>query len=368
MTHRVPGCHARLVAVLAASAAALATAAPAAADSLLYRCGGNVCRVAPDGTGRKQLTTDGRPGGPAYSWLSATRDGSRMAVSKATFAYVLDGAGRQRGGGRVATLELLGELAPPPITAPPGTPPTLGFIPYLFVTAPDGSGREAVARAVIDTAWLGGRLLRSDGSSQPPYPRGLCLLASNTDFMCERDVARDPVNDLSAPAVSPDGRLVAVARTPAERNGGTGPIVLFDVASGRPVRVLTGGDGDALPSFSPDGRRLAFNRGRDIYVIATDGAPGSERRVVAGGLQPIWVTGGGACRPRASVRPALRRRSVTVRACAPSAGTLTVTLTRRGRRVARRTVSTRRGGIVTVRFDRPRGAGALRATIRFRAR
>ena len=224
-----------------------------------------------------------------------------------------------------------------------------------------------MARDVVDTAWLGGRLLRSDGSAQPPFPRGLCLLASNTGFACERDVARDPANDLSAPAVSPDGRLIAVASSPAEQNGGTGPIVLYDAASGRPVRTLTAGAGDGLPTFSPDGRRLAFSRGRAIYVTAIDGAPGSERRVIARGVQPVWVAGGARCRVRAAVRPVARGRSVAVRACAPSAGRLTITLTRRGRVVARRTVSTRRGGPVTVRFDRPRGAGALRALVRFRA-
>jgi dipeptidyl aminopeptidase/acylaminoacyl peptidase len=369
----------------AAGAATLCAAPSAGADALLYRCGPNLCRVAPDGTGRKQLTSDGRPEGPTYSWLSASRDGSRMAVSKATYAYVLDGSGRQLGGAlprggialvaqiapdasQVVTLELLGETQPPPFTAPPGTPPTFGFIPYMFITKPDGSGREAVARAVVNTAWDGGRLLRDDGSSQPPYPRGVCLLASNTDFECERDVARDPVNDLSAPAVSPDGRLLAVARSPSEQNAGVGPIVLYDVGTGQLIRTLTGGSGDGLPNFSPDSRRLAFSRGNDIYVIAVDGAPGSERRIVSGGLQPVWITGGAACRERSSVRPTVSRRSVTVRACAPSAGRLTVTLTRSGRRVARRTVTAREGGIVNVRFSRPHGAGALRATIRFRAR
>src|SRR4051812_14848287 len=116
---------------LIAAAVTFASAAPAVADSLVYRCGPNVCRVAPDGSGRTQLTSDGKPGGPVYSWLSATRDGWRMAVSKATFAYVLDSSGRQIGGAlprggaalvaqiapdgtQVATLELLGELAPPP--------------------------------------------------------------------------------------------------------------------------------------------------------------------------------------------------------------------------------------------------------------
>jgi hypothetical protein len=384
VTHRLPGSDARLAALAAAGAMALCAAAPARADSLLYRCGANVCRVAPDGTGRTQLTTDGRPQGPVYSWLSATRDGSRMAVSKATFAYVLDGSGHQVGGAlprggaalvaqiapdgsQVATLELLPEQAPAPPTAPPGSPPTLGFHPYLFLAAPDGGGRSVVARDVIDTAWVGGRLLRSDESFAAPYPRGLCLLAANTGFACERDLARDPANDLSAPAVSPDGRLLAAARSPGGQHGGAGAIVLYDVASGQLVRALTGGAADGLPSFSPDGRRIAFNRGGDIYTIAVDGAPGSERRIVSGGLQPIWVSGGAACRLRASVRPTAHGGSVTVRACAPAAGRLTVTLTRHGRRVARRTVSAPAGGIVAVRFSRPHGSGALRATVRFRA-
>ena len=82
----------RLLAAAAAAVAVLSIAAsPAWADLLLYRCGPNICRAAPDGTGKKRLTTDGRPEGPLYSWMSATADGSRIAVVNATFAYVLDG-------------------------------------------------------------------------------------------------------------------------------------------------------------------------------------------------------------------------------------------------------------------------------------
>ena len=143
----------------------------------------------------------------------------------------------------VATLELLGETTPPPFTSPPGTPPTLNFVPYMFTTAPDGSGRNAVARSVVDTAWLGARLLRSDTSDDEPFSRGFCLLASNDDFQCERDVARDLANDLSAPALSPDGRLLAVARSPADQNAGVGPIVHLRRRERRLVRTLTGGRG-----------------------------------------------------------------------------------------------------------------------------
>ena len=62
-----------------AAFAALWTAAPAGADPILCRCGPNLCRMAPDGKLREPITSDGRPGGPAYSCLSprATAGGWR---------------------------------------------------------------------------------------------------------------------------------------------------------------------------------------------------------------------------------------------------------------------------------------------------
>jgi hypothetical protein len=149
MRHRV---------VLVAAAALLTCPAGAAADTLIHRCGPNVCRAAPDGTFKRQLTRDGRPQGPLYSWVSASADGSRLAVVRATFAQVLDARGRQVGadlprggiavvariapdGSQVATIELLPEITPSPVGSPPGSPGISGFQPYLFVTGADGQGR-----------------------------------------------------------------------------------------------------------------------------------------------------------------------------------------------------------------------------------
>jgi WD40-like Beta Propeller Repeat len=361
----------RAAAVATIAVAVLAVgAARATADALVYRCGPNICKAAPDGTGKQRLTMDGRPGGPLYSWLSASADGSRLAVVNATYAYVLDGRGRRltgrlpRGGtgviaeiapdgAQVATVELLPEVTPAPVGSPPGTPGVSGFVPYMFVMNADGSAREATARSVVDIGWLGQRLVRTDRSNADPFPYGVCVLATNTDFPCGSDAARDPTQDLFNPAFSPDGRFVAVVKSPSTTIG-AGAIVIYDVATAAPVRELVAGE-NTQPTWSPNGRRVAFERGGDIYVAHATGAT-RVRRVLKGGEQPTW-TSAAACKPRRP-RVRLRRRGALVTACAPQPGRLTVTLLHAGRRVARRTVTAATGGMVTVRLRRPAGASA----------
>ena len=368
----------RSAAIATIAVAALAVgAARASADTLVYRCGPNVCKAAPDGSGKQRLTTDGRPGGPLYAWVSASADGSRLAVVNATFAYVLNGRGRRitdklpRGGidviaeiapdgTQVSTVELLPETSPAPVGSPPGTPGLSGFVPYMFVMNADGSGREATARVVVDMGWLGSRLVRTDTSDTDPFPYGICLLVTNIDFQCERDVARDPTQDLFNPAFSPDGRLPRSSGRPPPRSARE-PIVIYDVATAAPVRVLVAGE-NTQPTWSPNGKLIAFERGGDIWVARATGAA-RARRVLKGGEQPTW-TSAAACRPR-SPRVRVRGRDALVTACAPQPGRLTVTLLRAGRRVARRTVTAATGGMVTVRLRRPSGASAreLRARV-----
>jgi dipeptidyl aminopeptidase/acylaminoacyl peptidase len=371
----VAGRHAAIAVFAVATLAA--GAARASADALVYRCGPNVCRAAPDGTGNQRLTKDGKPGGPLYSWLSASADGSRLAVVNATYAYVLDGRGRRLtgrlprsgtgviaeiapSGAQVATVDLVPEIAPAPVGSPPGTPGLSGFVPYMFVMNADGSGREATARSVVDIGWLGERLVRTDQSEADPFPYGICVLATNTAFQCGSDVARNPTQDLFNPAFSPDGRLVAVVESPSTTVG-AGAIVIYDVATAAPVRELVAGE-NTQPTWSPNGKRIAFERGGDIYVAHATGAP-RMRRVLKGGEQPSW-TSAPACKARRA-RVRVRGRRALVTACVPQPGRLTVTLLRAGRRVARRTVPVGTGGTVTVRLRRPPGASAreLRARV-----
>jgi WD40-like Beta Propeller Repeat len=365
-------------AVLVATAFAVTAAAdagPAAADSIVFRCFPNLCRVAGDGTGRMQITHDAKAGGPVYGWLSATADGKRLGVSYGNRAHVLDGSGRRIAGplphsggpvlvtqirpdGRqVATIESIGEIQPgPPFPGP------LLQIPYLFLAGADGGGREAVARSTVATAWLGDRLLRDESADAAPYEQQICLLTSSTDFPCERLVAAEPGRDLWDPAVSPDGRLVAATR--AAVGEFQGEIALYSTATARLVRVLTSGPADSQPTWSPNGRAIAFTRGKaGLWVIRTTGRPGSERRILASGIQPVWVRGGvlGLTGPtRARVGVPVRIRLTGARRGAR------VTLQRKaGRRWT--TLATRRAAArpttFTVRFRRP-GRAVLRVRVR----
>ena len=83
--------------------------------------------------------------------------------------------------------------------------------------------------------------------------------------------------------------MAAVALPAAPDGDGSavsGPIALFDATSGRRLRDLTSGR-DSAPAFSPDGRTVAFVRGRDLYTVPVRG--GRARRLARGVVSPAWA-------------------------------------------------------------------------------
>ena len=100
--------------------------------------------------------------------------------------------------------------------------------------------------------------------------------------MQPRDLAH--LRTPSAPTLTPDGRLVAVAvgRIDLEANEYRAELWVMPTDGSSRPRRFTSGRRDVRPRFSPDGRWLAFLRAGDddkpqLHVMATDG--GEPRRV-----------------------------------------------------------------------------------------
>ena len=78
----------------------------------------------------------------------------------------------------------------------------------------------------------------------------------------------------SHPSWSPDGRRIAFI---SNRNGGNYQIYMMD-SNGKNLRRLTQGPRDWFPAWSPDGQTIAFESGGDeewsskIHVVSPDGS------------------------------------------------------------------------------------------------
>lgn len=303
-----PGMHLSR-AIGAAAIAALAAAGSAEASTLLYVCDRDLCRSDDRGRDRVRLTRDGvRVGG--YARPTIDRAGRRIAfkVGDPGRVFTADARGRRR----------------VRIGPAPGGPPDA--TQYDAAISPDGRniawtehrinvtfGGVDYRRYVADVRGRGARQVASNGgrpfvawfdpttilregppSDAPTSPdQSICLPdpATETNGVCGRIIARDAERHLRHPSVSPNRRfVVAAAYAPPAGSDVSidhaGAIVLFDTATAAAVRTLTAGPGDSGPTFSPDGRHVAFERGGAIWRVKVSG--GRAVRVVRRGRQPAW--------------------------------------------------------------------------------
>lgn len=268
---------------LGALVAALVLPGSAAASRIVHVCGPQLCSVAPNGKDKRTLTEDGRKAGPLYSSVSASRDGSVLVAQYGNDLHRLNGKGRKRKllerRGRVPRVSPSGDAVAFVRTRDLGS----GDTPFLFLRDLTGGGDPAVvARLTQSLGWLGDRLMRDE--SGDAGREAICVLAVNTDFECARAVAQDGTRAVLAPSGSPNGKLVAAVLV--EDGEATGDIGLFSAADGSLVRRLTGGGRDSLPSFAPNGKAVAFARGKFIHAVPVRG--GKARRVVRG-RYPAWT-------------------------------------------------------------------------------
>jgi TolB protein len=151
------------------------------------------------------------------------------------------------------------------------------------ILAVDAGGRGArmlgmrwpVRRPIGPLAWVGGRILvftaawlndRELYAADPATGRAVAL-------------TRNRIED-TAPALSPDGRLVAFHRRKA--------VWVRALAGGAERRLHAGTD----PAWSPDGSELAIAVGSRIEVV--NARTGSVRAVVGPGGEPAWSPDGAA--------------------------------------------------------------------------
>ena len=93
---------------------------------------------------------------------------------------------------------------------------------------------------------------------------------------------------ISAPAVSPDGKWVAygISTPDMEANRGVSNIWLVSTSGGDAIQLTQSGK-DSAPSWSPDGKTLAFLSGRDgtsqVYVISMEGGEAKKLTTLSTG-------------------------------------------------------------------------------------
>lgn len=274
----------------------LAGVAPAAATKVTYVCGNDLCRIDPAQPRTVQRLThdDGHYVSPSVSW-----DGRRMAFFRGVQLYRADGSGRRR---RKLASEVVGRDPGQAFMSPAGTAiatietrdvlyPTGSRLQKLLLLYPAGRRRSYEAlpyTTVLTASWLGSRLvfgIKPAGGNQM-----ICVPEASEDGCAP--VAADPGYEIWWPSASRDARLVVATKVvPSEAARGSfdGRISLFDARTGKLIRDLTHGQYDVDPVFSPDGSQVAFNRGRDLFVIRTNGADlGDPRLLRHNARHPSW--------------------------------------------------------------------------------
>lgn len=162
----------------------------------------------------------------------------------------------------------------------------------------------------IDGAIVGAPALQSSATRPAWAPDGVHVVVAITDAQSHgalhvvdvRDGSFDPLQPadgapaegatLGDPAYSPDGTRIAFTRRP-DSSGGTSEIWVMN-ADGSGAAALTRGEGDAAPSWSPDGRMLAFVRDGRAMLMNADGSdvePLDDVDAGAGVVSVAWRPG-----------------------------------------------------------------------------
>jgi dipeptidyl aminopeptidase/acylaminoacyl peptidase len=152
---------------------------------------------------------------------------------------------------------------------------------------PDGKGWSCVLCGVPDIGW--GSVSRDGVIAYRSSAGGGPAIVVREPNGTERAVTA-PGEEGSCPSFSPDGRRIAYL---ASRPGTGQSLRVVSWDGGQPVTLATGVEGPEYPSWSPDGRFVAFAAGTPIRVWVVSVAGGEPRLLTpAGGDYPEWSPDG----------------------------------------------------------------------------
>src|SRR5687767_10614639 len=103
------------------------------------------------------------------------------------------------------------------------------------------------------------------------------------------------IQRVADPQLSPDGRLVAfqVSTPDVAANRSRTQIYVVPVAGGEPRRITDGAANATTPRWSPDGRRIAYTTGGQIWTMKPDGSDREQvTNISTGAADPVWSPDG----------------------------------------------------------------------------
>jgi Tol biopolymer transport system component len=169
---------------------------------------------------------------------------------------------------------------------------------YAVVSRPGRDPQFALLALASHTTFSpdGGRIVFTRTNFAAGSAGSGTLIVANADGSNERAIFEGPVTDnLTGPAWSPAGDLIAFGLGAFFRRAGTAPATLMSVRpDGTGLRPLSEGTtNDGMPSWSPDGRKIVFRvasgASRGLYIL--DVEMGERRRLPTGSDRdtfPYW--------------------------------------------------------------------------------